>query len=575
MLSRPVQRVLKYPLFISELLKCTEDNSSDKVKLLMALKVMTEVAQCINESKRRKDLVLKYRKEEESNLSSRLSKINIHTLRKKSNRLSMRLSTSIGLVQTIKDQEFDALDKQFKTLEKACRTLLKDLQSYCTQTLNFYNVQLSIAEDLLCLMDSNSSQSRRFCDTLSEILSNDMQAFFDSVNSKVRDPILVIQQTFQGPENLIAKRYDKLLDYESSLSKQMKEKNRADCTDMSKLRSLNEDVRKCKAEYEALNVQLIGELPHLLSGANDILSITTKAFVGAQRAFIYSSSERLAALNNPSLSLSNYTCNVKRSVADNATSISTLLHKKQPIISRKSSGSTISSGDDTKYAEEISLCPKQTNNQKKALIAKYQMNKIFKAKSAYKPIKEMDLSLDLDDIVAVIINKDPTGDSQRWFVDNGVNKGFVPQANLRLYSATSTPDESQKSDSLLPLVSIISDAETPGKDLFLRPTRLAPPIPKSPHLPKFRLGNNISHPPQDSHGKTAGNHPSPQQQPDMEFFVASFDYKPTSSNEVALETGLLVAVHAKHDLQMNTEWWLVENEQGDIGYVPANYLAPV
>jgi len=38
------------------ILQCTEDNSSDKVKLLMALKIMNAVAQTLNESKRRKDL---------------------------------------------------------------------------------------------------------------------------------------------------------------------------------------------------------------------------------------------------------------------------------------------------------------------------------------------------------------------------------------------------------------------------------------------------------------------------------------------------------------------------------------
>lgn len=36
--------------------QCTEGNQSDKVKLMMALKVMTEVAQSINETKRRKEM---------------------------------------------------------------------------------------------------------------------------------------------------------------------------------------------------------------------------------------------------------------------------------------------------------------------------------------------------------------------------------------------------------------------------------------------------------------------------------------------------------------------------------------
>ena len=60
-LIKPVQRILKYPLLLQELLKLTDipQNSGEKgehTDLISAVKVIQEVANDINEDKRRKDL---------------------------------------------------------------------------------------------------------------------------------------------------------------------------------------------------------------------------------------------------------------------------------------------------------------------------------------------------------------------------------------------------------------------------------------------------------------------------------------------------------------------------------------
>lgn len=59
-LIKPVQRILKYPLLLNELLKATEDDHRDKADLLEATNVMMDMANHINESKRRQDLIDKY-----------------------------------------------------------------------------------------------------------------------------------------------------------------------------------------------------------------------------------------------------------------------------------------------------------------------------------------------------------------------------------------------------------------------------------------------------------------------------------------------------------------------------------
>ncbi len=55
-LIKPMQRILKYPLLLGDLVKYTEDEHPDKKHLISASKLMGEIANQINEVKRRKDL---------------------------------------------------------------------------------------------------------------------------------------------------------------------------------------------------------------------------------------------------------------------------------------------------------------------------------------------------------------------------------------------------------------------------------------------------------------------------------------------------------------------------------------
>ena len=115
-LIKPVQRILKYPLMLNELYKCTEDGQSVKLQLKQVVDIMSDIAAFINETKRKKDIVEKYRAEEDRSLTSKISKFNIHSIGKKSSRISRKLLTSLGMDTADKDLQFDLLDKNFSHL---------------------------------------------------------------------------------------------------------------------------------------------------------------------------------------------------------------------------------------------------------------------------------------------------------------------------------------------------------------------------------------------------------------------------------------------------------------------------
>ena len=97
-LIKPVQRILKYPLILNELLKNTDDDHCDKSELREAVTLMSDLAAFINETKRKKDIVEKYKAGEDNSLSRKISKFNMHSIGKKSSRMSQKLLTTLGIV---------------------------------------------------------------------------------------------------------------------------------------------------------------------------------------------------------------------------------------------------------------------------------------------------------------------------------------------------------------------------------------------------------------------------------------------------------------------------------------------
>ncbi|CAJ0933748.1 unnamed protein product [Ranitomeya imitator] len=92
LMIKPIQRVMKYPLLLCELLNSTPSCHPDYRTLQEAFTAIKDINGNINELKRRKDLVLKYRRvDEEESLKDKLSKLSIHSITKKSKRVTSHL----------------------------------------------------------------------------------------------------------------------------------------------------------------------------------------------------------------------------------------------------------------------------------------------------------------------------------------------------------------------------------------------------------------------------------------------------------------------------------------------------
>jgi len=110
------------------------------------------------------------------------------------------------------------------------------------------------------------------------------------VRVQVTTPLEELEALFHNPFLLIQKRKDKLLDFDS-LQYQLDKSE-----DSEKIALLKEAVLLAKRNYEALNVQLLEELPHLLQAATDTVEHLLQALLQAQHCFSSTVARALTSL---------------------------------------------------------------------------------------------------------------------------------------------------------------------------------------------------------------------------------------------------------------------------------------
>ena len=281
-LIKPVQRILKYPLLLNELHKCTEDGHEDKPDLILAVDQITNMATHINESKRRQDLVFKYREERCHGLGNRLSKITLHSFMKKGTRFGHRITSTLGLSNSTKDNEFDLAVQRFRTVEKTIKIFAKDKQAFMKSAYDFSNQGLAVVEAIGQYYDKkNRQQEVEQLRTTHRVIVTQYWTEFNAAVDRDVTPVLdKLIAKFNGPNQLIKKRHDKLTDFDSVSRK-------IECNkDATRQRGLQEQQTLAKNVYEALNTQLLEELPILCDLSMQMLQDCIQAFLLARKRLI-------------------------------------------------------------------------------------------------------------------------------------------------------------------------------------------------------------------------------------------------------------------------------------------------
>ncbi|XP_071852019.1 dynamin-binding protein-like isoform X3 [Apostichopus japonicus] len=516
-LIKPVQRILKYHLLLAELYKYTEEDLPDRPNIQRALTAMTDVANSINEFKRRKDLVMKYRKPGQEAISDKIGKINMHSIKKKSQRMNQKITRITGLASQTVDEDFDKMERRFRVIEKTIKIFVTDINSYLEQLKTATSAEATVGSDIsdYYASQSNLHEVNKYEAAQRHLANKLYKDYTLFVQQRVLSPLESLLNMFQGPHKLIQKRHHKLLDYDSCMNKVEKTK------DKEKSKQVRDEKEVARKNFEAMNIQLKDEIPKLCEMSLAIFKSCVVSFVEAERDHINSTLKKIYPLLELSIVHNSDLTDIL--AAFEASHLSAVEHqyqftfvpnnfdKKDKLDRRLSRRSTQPAPPPSK--PQPNKNNNQSENHRGRLTKRYPADRLVRASCEFIAKEPMELSVNKGDLVAIIKQQDPSGGGDRWYVDNGVSQGFVPSSVLSRQEeaavAAGGVDQCDGSDEEQPL-----------------------------------------------------------------YFYAEWSFTASAPNEISLDAGMVVRLVSAQDVDGNSEWWLVDQE-GRQGYVPGNYLAKI
>nr|XP_060635123.1 rho guanine nucleotide exchange factor 38 [Anolis sagrei ordinatus] len=539
LMIKPIQRVMKYPLLLCELLNTTPMSHPDHRALQEALATVKAMTMNINELKRRKDIVLKYKKnDEDESLKEKFSRLNIHSISKKSKRVTGHLKILTGGELQVKDETFNKEEKLFRSLEKTVKLCVKNISLSLQQLKDSTLLAATCETELHKLLHERESEETGSSESPMNA-ANTNEGFRNQVNKMVLAPLSTLQALFLGPQKLIQKRYDKLLDYNSCHPK-----------------TPGDEKDLARREYEALNAQLVEELQIFNKAAKRIVInclcclITLLRDMTSSSLESFSGRESLITLSSPSIS------EVQHQVLEEVHNLNFVKEVNSiNFIERKLSFEKKKS---TPLQPEF---PRQTENHKSVIMSTYNSDVLYQAKRKCNATQELDIDLYEGEVIAVVEQKDPFGSTSRWLVDTGFLKGYVYSSFLKPYNPAKLQKDAGETG--------LCDGDFDNISLFVSLHQLDDHNAKP--LGHKRSSSSSSHSSLNEKASVNGTEVDTFYEDDQQTFYAVHAFQARSQQELSLQEYQRVRILRFSDLSGNKEWWLAE-AKGQKGYVPANYL---
>ncbi|KAJ6109616.1 hypothetical protein N7486_001851 [Penicillium sp. IBT 16267x] len=271
LLVKPVQRILKYPLLLNELLAATPTDHPDHAQLLNARTEVTNVSIRINDMKKRVDVVGQVvgRKRNQSDVRAGLSKA--------FGRRTEKFRQQVGMSDLVEDKEYDALSQSFGDGFFQLQVVMRDVEMYTRETTRAMDQLNDFALSIEGMMNVSPSQYheleakwRLFKNSVREIITVDLPEHLAVVRNSVIQPMVTLLKIHEGPQRVMKKRDKRLIDY----GRYKALIDRGDKPD----RKTTEQGE----QYTALNETLKEELPRLYALTAKLMEACLKNFVQIQ-----------------------------------------------------------------------------------------------------------------------------------------------------------------------------------------------------------------------------------------------------------------------------------------------------
>ncbi|KAK4055181.1 hypothetical protein OIV83_000461 [Microbotryomycetes sp. JL201] len=283
LLIKPVQRCLKYPLLLDQILALTPEDHPDRAALQRANQDALAMAEHINESKKRSETVERVvnrpaasRRDSTRSISSSVSK--------KFLRSTQKAKIAVGLGdQGERDDMFDTLTTLVESTKSAVVRFCNEMKDWSRTSKLALDSQVTLVEGWIKLYapignERESPSYERLVVFQDEVLLPLIEGPWRELDLEIRNSLILktdhLLSLFDNPARVIAKRNDKQLDH----IRYMKRKDPAD--------------KRSSEEYQILTAQLLEELPRFLGSVSRYFNIVVNHFGGAQAAYNEAVQER-------------------------------------------------------------------------------------------------------------------------------------------------------------------------------------------------------------------------------------------------------------------------------------------
>ncbi|SCV68495.1 BQ2448_616 [Microbotryum intermedium] len=283
LLIKPVQRCLKYPLLLEQILAVTPTNHPDRPSLVVALKTMLLTAEHINDYKKRTDKV-------ENVLASKRgphshSRDTSFSLSKKLLRSAPKSKPTSNF--TDQDELFDTLAALVETTRAGVLRLSSEMKDWSRMTKCALEAQVTMVSGWIDLyapigdeMHPHPSH-RRLEVFLDDVLVPLIEGPFRELDHEIRRSLVSktdhLLSIFENPLQVIKRRNEHKAEHRRYITRKMPQDQRG------------------SDDYVTLTTQLLEEVPKFLASVSKYFNIVVSAFTNVQHIYQDSVRERWEA----------------------------------------------------------------------------------------------------------------------------------------------------------------------------------------------------------------------------------------------------------------------------------------
>jgi dynamin-binding protein len=269
MVTKPSQRMLKYPLMLKDILSTTPHDHPDYEKIKQATAAIPASLDRINESKRHMEVVEKVissRKRKESNVGIGISK----AFRKMPR----------GSAAAEKDADYDKRVDRFNTDYLHVQLIVRDFAQYLNEVQKYserFNLMLGAMEGAIMPGESNhhavESKWLKFVLAMRDMGAVALTDHKNAIRTRAYEPLTTLLRMYEKPQYLMKKRDKRSLDH--ARYKALIEGGEKDSKIDKRLKEYNET-------YVSLNTMLKDQFPKLRSNTKKLVLACQNAFVQIQ-----------------------------------------------------------------------------------------------------------------------------------------------------------------------------------------------------------------------------------------------------------------------------------------------------